>query len=86
MIRIMDSHAYPGCPARIDQEPEDGFVPVEFSDGTVVGAKAKRLDRTRMTLTIDAYRTSRGTAISQKSWRLEQMEEDRWRVTRKLEL
>ncbi|MBO0145032.1 hypothetical protein JZX87_28260 [Agrobacterium sp. Ap1] len=84
MIRIMDSHAYPGCPAIVDPEQEGSLVQVEFSDGTITSASAKRLRLGQMSLTIDAYRTRRGTAIAEKCWRLELQEGDRWRVVRRL--
>ncbi len=35
MIRFMDSHAYPGCPAVAEDLPQEGSVHVEFSGGTV---------------------------------------------------
>jgi hypothetical protein len=71
MIRMMDSHAYPGCPAKADEPPQDGLV--------------KRLGDDRITLTIDAYTTGKGTTIAEKSWLLESRGEDRWRVSRRLD-
>ncbi|MCJ8027293.1 hypothetical protein KYK30_16780 [Shinella yambaruensis] len=85
MIRMMDSHAYPGCPAVADEPPQEGPVHVEFSDGAVAGGRVERLDDDRITLTIDAYRTGKGTAIVEKSWLLENRGEDRWRVSRRLD-
>ena len=84
MIKIMNSHAYPGCPANVDPQSEEGSVQVEFSDGTVVGARAKRLEHGHIALTIDAYRTRAGTAIAEKSWHIELKDGDRWRVARRL--
>lgn len=85
MIRIMDSHAYPGCQVVAEALPQDGPVHVEFSDGEVAGARVERLDEGRIALRIDAYRTGKGTAIAQKSWLLENRGEDRWRVSRRLD-
>lgn len=85
MIRMMDSHAYPGCPAKADEPPQDGPVHVEFNDGTVAGGLVKRLGDNRITLTIDAYTTGKGTAIAEKSWLLESRGEDRWRISRRFD-
>lgn len=85
MIRMMDSHAYPGCPAVADEPPKEGPVHVEFSDGSVAGGSIARVGEGRITLTIDAYRTHSGTAIAAKSWLLEAQGGDRWRVVRRLQ-
>lgn len=85
MIKILDSHAYPGCPAIAAAGQRDGAEHVEFSDGTVAGAHVERLGDGRIVLTIDAYRTSKGTAIAQKSWELENRGGDRWRLSRRLD-
>ena len=85
MIRILDSHAYPGCPAVAEAMPQDGPVHVEFSDGEVAGAQVERLDDGRIALMIDAYRTRKGTAIMQKSWLLENKGDNRWRISRRLD-
>ena len=85
MIKILDSHARPGCAALADAQPQEGPAHVEFSDGTVACAQVERLDDGRIALTIDAYRTGSGTAIAQKSWLLENQGEDRWRVSHPLD-
>lgn len=84
MIRILDSHAYPGCMAIADASPQEGPAHVEFSDGTVAGASIERLDEGRIALKIDAYETGKGTAIAQRSWLLENRGDDRWRISRRL--
>lgn len=85
MIRMMDSHAYPGCSAVADEPLQEGPVHVEFSDGAVAGGRVERLDVGRIALTIDAYTTGKGTAIAEKSWLLENRGEDRWHVSRRLD-
>jgi hypothetical protein len=83
MIRIMDSHAYPGCPALVDKPLRDGPAHVEFSDGIVANARVAYPEESRMVLTIAAYKTARGNPIAEKSWLLEHSDGDRWRVRRR---
>ncbi len=52
MIRFMDSHAYPGCPAVAEDLPQEGSVHVEFSGGTVAGGRIPRRDDGGIALTI----------------------------------
>lgn len=84
MIKIMASHAYVGCAAISENGLENGPVLVEFSDGTVVGGNVAHLAPGQITLSIDGYRTYRGTEIMQKSWLLINESHDRWRVSKRL--
>ncbi|MCW0001055.1 hypothetical protein OE766_22755 [Pararhizobium sp. YC-54] len=85
MIKIMNSHAYPGCPAVTNAALQDGPAHVEFGDGVVAGGQIERLDERRIALAIDAYETRKGTAIAAKSWLLENKGGDRWHITRRLD-
>lgn len=85
VIRILDSHAYPGCSVLAEAFQQEGPVHVEFSDGTVAGGSVERLDEGRIAMTIEAYRTAKRTAIARKSWLLENRGEDRWRISRRLD-
>ncbi len=85
MIRIMDSHLYPGCRAVMDEGIDEGPGHAEFSDGTVAGARTTLLGEDRIALTIDRYRTGSGSEIETKSWLLERQDGDRWRVIRRLQ-
>ena len=71
------THLYPGARLSAPEGP-GGPVELEFTDGTVVGA---RLDRTR--LEVAAYETAAGTAIPPRQWAVERRD-DGLRVTRRL--
>ncbi|MBY6202812.1 hypothetical protein KUV65_15665 [Maritalea mobilis] len=59
------SHLYPGAHGVAGKRPVDGPVTVVFADGTRASAN---LSGTR--LSVAAHRTSTGTEISAKDWRV----------------
>lgn len=84
-MKIMDSHVHPGCVVVADVDPQDGAVPVEFSDGSVTGGVLTRRDENWVELKLDAYTTRRGARIPEKIWLLRKEGQDLWRTSQRLD-
>ncbi len=82
MFRIANTHAYKGCRVSADAPVAEGPTLVEFSDGVVAGSNCRRLGEDEIELSVDAYRTSRGTDIRAKVWLLRAEGAGRWRIKR----
>ncbi|UFM64956.1 hypothetical protein LOS78_14900 [Paracoccus sp. MA] len=80
-IFLQDSHAYPGCRARLPADPPAGEIDVVlcFADGIEApGRLAPSADGLR--LEIASYRTAAGTSIPRKTWLLRQ-DDAGWKIT-----
>ncbi|WP_121062081.1 hypothetical protein [Chachezhania antarctica] len=76
------SHAFRG--GRVTVEDDGGAPPaclVEFSDGVTVMGEFRH-DGPDIVLDVPAYRTSKGTDVGARRWRLSRSEAGVWRTTR----
>lgn len=91
LLRLRDSHAYPGCRASAGGLPPPPFAArpclIEFSDGAGAPGELSMPGAEEMHLAIAAYRTMRGHRIAAKSWLLRPAENppgERWKVARRM--
>ncbi len=68
-FEFADTHAYPGCRVRLAEEDNGEETLAQFSDGAVAQARYSR-DGEAIRLTVEPYRTARGSDIAAKSWSL----------------
>lgn len=88
-ISFRDSHVYPGCSAIILFKivPNGTTVPatVDFSDGSTATAEVEQVNPGEVFVRVDAYKTARGTRISEKTWRLRYDNvQELWKVAAKM--
>ncbi|MBI0434102.1 hypothetical protein [Roseomonas sp. KE0001] len=91
LLRLHDSHAYPGCRASAGTLPPPPFAArpclIEFSDGAGASGALSMPGAEEMHLAIAAYRTMRGHRIAAKSWLLRSAQNppgEGWKVARRM--
>lgn len=69
-----DTHLYPGARLRCLETPSAAVLRagdrmlIEFSDGCLASARIGRVAAAGATVTVESYRTARGTSVAARSW------------------
>lgn len=85
-ISISATHAYPGCSLTSENslaENGDGPCLITFSDGAFVVGLWQSLDGQTWCLTIPSYKTTSGTTVAEKAWRVIADGNSRYKITRR---